>query len=47
MIAKVCKPGAGCGTVAMVVVKLGTVFRDVGHSRVRSGEIRLRWIRGR
>ncbi len=40
MIAEVCKPGAGCGAVAMLVVKLGTAFRDVGHDRIRSEEIR-------
>ncbi len=47
MIAKVCKLGARRGAVTMVVVKLGTAFRDVRHGRVRSREIRLRWIRGR
>ncbi len=47
VIAEVCKPGAGRGAVAMVVIKFGTTFRDVGHGRVRSGEIRLGWIRGR
>ncbi len=46
VIAEVCKSGR-CGAVAMVVVKLGTAFRDIGHNRVRSGEIRLGWIRGR
>ncbi len=45
VIAEVHKPGARCGAVPMVVVKLGTVFRGVGHSRVRGGEIRLGWIR--
>ncbi len=41
MIAEVREPGAKCGTVVMVVIKLGTAFRGVEHGRVRSREVRL------